>query len=567
MQNFLILLFIFFTPVFSNTLNQISQTQTKQEEERLKALEDQKQTSDIFFDLPKEQTTTIISNEENCFNIKEIILVGDNSDKFKKYLDKTLKKLSFKKDSCIGKQSINIIYTALSNEIISNGYITTTISLPSQNIKNGTLKFEVLPGRINKITLNDTNSTQNRASLFTSFSGDKKDEILNLRDIEQALESLQNASRGDVSVELSPSDKQNYSDINITKQEKLPLMLSLSFDNLGSKATGKYQGGINLYALNLMGFNEIFYASYSKNIFKADKESVRNDSKRGKTDNIYYGLTVPFGRFLLDFNEYRYEYDQIVPGAFGVYKYSGKSKRRHLTLNYLYYRNQFSKNSMFFRLLEKESKNYIEEYELDNQRRKTAGYEIGLNSQFFIKNGYVAIGASYKKATGARGSLRAPEEEYGEGTNRFETVSLDFNFRKRSSLKPLTYDLRFHGMWNNTPLTLQERLSIGGFYTIRGFDSEMSLVGDRGYYIRNTLEYEAFNNHTLYAAFDFGRVSGRSSKYLTGNTLVGSGVGLKGDFEKYGNLSYNIFLGFPLRKPEFFETDDAVLNFSFTYNF
>ena len=120
-------------------------------------------------------------------------------------------------------------------------------------------------------------------------------------------------------------------------------------------------------------------------------------------------------------------------------------------------------------------------------------------------------------------------------------------------------------MWNNTPLTLQERFNIGGYYTVRGFDGEMSLVGDRGYYVRNTLEYHAFNNHTLYTAFDIGRVSGQSSKYLSGNTLVGTGVGLKGNIKK--ELYYDLFVGFPLSKPEFFETDDAVLNFNFTYNF
>ncbi|WP_415271062.1 ShlB/FhaC/HecB family hemolysin secretion/activation protein [Campylobacter ureolyticus] len=133
--------------------------------------------------------------------------------------------------------------------------------------------------------------------MFTSFGINKKGDILNLRDIEQALEILQSASNGNVSFELLPSNKENYSDINITKKEKLPLNLSLSFDNLGSKATGKYQGSLNLNALNLMWFNEIWYLYYSKNIFKADKQSVENDIKRGKTDNIYYSITIPYKRF------------------------------------------------------------------------------------------------------------------------------------------------------------------------------------------------------------------------------------------------------------------------------
>ena len=557
--------FFIATFAFSNNLDQIYKTQAKQEEDRLKSIESQKENSNIILETKTSEISNIILNEEPCFIINEILLIGEGSDKFKQYLKKASKNVNFKKGSCLGKNSINTIYDAFYNEILKSGFITTTINLPSQNLKGKTLKFEIIPGKIDGISLNDKNSIKNRASIFTSFGINKKGDILNLRDIEQALEVLQNASSGNVSFKLIPSNKENYSDIKITKEEKLPLNLSLSFDNLGSRATGKYQGGVNLNVLNLMGFNEIWYSSYSKNIFKADKQSVENDTKRGKTDNIYYGITIPYKRFSLDFNEYRYNYDQAIPGAFGVYKYSGKSKRRNLTLNYLYHRDQISKNSIFFRLWEKENKNYIEDYELDNQRKKTAGYEIGLSSQIFIENGHVVFGATYKKGTGARGALRAPQEDYNDGTNRFGIISVDFNFNKSSSIVPLTYDFKFHGMWNNRPLTMQERLNIGGYYTVRGFDGEMSLVGDRGYYIRNTLEYGISNNHFMYAAFDFGKVSGKSSNYMTDNTLVGYGIGLKGYFKR--KLQYDIFLGFPLNKPEFFETDKNVLNFNLTYNF
>ena len=557
--------FFIATFAFSNNLDQISKTQAKQEEDRLKSIESQKENSNIILTPKKNQISAIIPNEKPCFIINEILLIGKDNNKFEKYLKKSLKNVKFKNGNCIGKKSINIIYNSFYNEILKAGLITTAINLPSQNLKSKTLKFEIIPGKIDTININDKNSTKNRASIFTSFGINKKGDILNLRDIEQALEVLQNASNGNVSFKLIPSNKENYSDIKITKEEKLPLNLSLSFDNLGSRATGKYQGGVNLNALNLMGFNEIWYSSYSKNIFKADKQSVENDTKRGKTDNIYYGITIPYKRFSLDFNEYRYNYDQAIPGAFGVYKYSGKSKRRNLTLNYLYHRDQISKNSLFFRLWEKENKNYIEDYELDNQRKKTAGYEIGLSSQIFIENGHVVFGATYKKGTGTRGALRAPQEDYNDGTNRFGIISVDFNFNKSSSIVPLTYDFKFHGMWNNRPLTMQERLNIGGYYTVRGFDGEMSLVGDRGYYIRNTLEYGISNNHFMYAAFDFGKVSGKSSNYMTDNTLVGYGIGLKGYFKR--KLQYDIFLGFPLNKPEFFETDKNVLNFNLTYNF
>ncbi len=45
------------------------------------------------------------------------------------------------------------------------------------------------------------------------------------------------------------------------------------------------------------------------------------------------------------------------------------------------------------------------------------------------------------------------------------------------------------GMGNGTvpPLTQQDKLSIGGRYTVRGFDGELSLSGEKGWLWRNEL--------------------------------------------------------------------------------
>ena len=95
-----LLVFTFSISAFANPINQASHF--KHEEERLKALEEQKQTSNIFFDTPIEQSQTLLPKEEQCFNIKEIVLVGDEGYKFKSHLKKALKKLTFKENSCIG---------------------------------------------------------------------------------------------------------------------------------------------------------------------------------------------------------------------------------------------------------------------------------------------------------------------------------------------------------------------------------------------------------------------------------------------------------------------------------
>ncbi|WP_228568871.1 ShlB/FhaC/HecB family hemolysin secretion/activation protein [Campylobacter sputorum] len=565
----IIFCFIFALSLLYSNERQIQQREFTNEQQHLKQLQENMPNSNINLQpKSKHEKFSLILNEKPCFIINDINLTGNNKDNFSDHLKKVLRKLNFQKGQCLGKESIAILHSAFSNEIISSGLITTSVIIPNQNIKTErTLTFEVLEGKIDQILINESNSTTDKISVFMAFGGNVSSDDLNLRDIEQALEVFQNSSNAQVGVELIPSLKPNFTNINITKQKSFPIIAQLSFDNSGSDATGKYKGDASVQGLNLLGLNEILYLSYAKNIFSGEHQRVNNESENGGNDSIYYGFTLPFGRISLDFNEYKYNYDQAIAGAYGVYKYSGESKNRNLTLNYLYHRNQISKNSIYLRLWERENKNFIQDYELDNQRRKTAGYEIGLNSQFYIENGSIVLGASYKKGTGARGSLRALEEDYNGGTSRFEKYILNFGFRKSSSNIPLTYDLKFQAMYNGTPLTMQERISLGGYYTIRGFDGEMSLVGDRGFLIRNTLEYDYINNHKTYFAFDIGKVTPQAGLHDSKNALAGVGIGLKGNFKPSGSLGYDIFVGKALSKPEYFETDKVALNFGLTYTF
>ena len=58
---------------------------------------------------------------------------------------------------------------------------------------------------------------------------------------------------------------------------------------------------------------------------------------------------------------------------------------------------------------------------------------------------------------------------------------LDLGY-KHKLVSNLTYDMILHVQYNKTPLTLQDRFSIGGLYSVRGFDGQMSLVGQKGLY-------------------------------------------------------------------------------------
>jgi len=562
--------FLLLSPMIcaSDVIDDISKREQAVQDERIKAINEQKKSTNIRINSSDENSAqTLTINENPCFEIQNIIINGDK--RFENLLKKSLDELKFKSGMCIGSGGIGAIYENFNNKIIESGFITSLAVIPDQNIKSGTLKFEVNVGKIDNVFINDK---IDKSMEFSAFGGLQSGNELNLRRTEQALENINNATNGNVSIELKPSQRENHTDIFIQQDAKRPFLFNLAIDNLGSEATGKYQISPTLQLMNIFGLNEVIYGSYSANFVKGDKQSVENETKFGKSNNFYYGASVPFGRFSLDYNENRYSYHQAIAGAYSVYDYSGTSHKRELTLDYLYFRDQISKHHIYFTAWEKLSKNYIENYELDNQRKKTAGYVVGLNSTFFLDEATLKFNLAYKKGTGALGADTALEEIYGGGTNRFEIILLDAGFRTNLSER-LSYDFAAHARWNLTPLTMQERLNIGGKYSVRGFDGEMSAAGDHGFYLRNTLDYAYLDAHSAYLALDVGRVSGTNDDDYEAMDLSGGGFGLKGIFTKFGKfsefgaLNYDIFAGFPIYKPKDFKTKNLALNFSVGFTF
>ena len=531
-------------------------------------------------------------NETPCFKIDKISLLSENEvasfnassgadeaiireaynanySKFNSILEASLNKLDFKSGSCLGKNSINLIINSFNNEIIKSGYITSSASLVTKSLKDAKLEFVINLGLIDNISINELDSQRNRASLFSAFGEYfHKNKVANIRDIEQALESLQNVSKNDVSIKFLPSNRAGFSNIVITRVDSFPLKAAISIDNLGSKQSGKYQGMLNLSTLNLLGFNEIFSFSRGKDIFK--KYEVTNKfngaTGHGASNNYYYGFSIPFGYFMLEYEKSKYDYAQIINAAYNLYTYKGRSESDSLSLAYTFYRDSNFKNSAYVKLFKRKNKNYLEDYELDNQARRNAGYEVGLKSSWNSYNQAFSAKLAYKKGTGIFRSQPDPLEDSGEATSRFALINLNLNYKYKFEL-PLSYDLNINARYGLNKLSLQDKFSIGGYHSVRGFDGESSLVGNHGVSVRNTLSYNYYKSNSVYAGLDAGMVRAASSGIKDKNTLAGYAIGLRGSIKAYNNLSYDISVSKPLYKPKSFETKSTNVNFIISYEF
>ena len=512
--------------------------------------------------------------EEKCFDINKVKLNGEMSDKFSKYLTQALKELEFKSGMCMGEQAINLLMTKTQNIIIGRGYTTTRILVAPQNLSTGKLELTVIPGLVREIKLDlsdEDNTRAGRIQYAKNIFPIKNGDVLNLRDLEQGLENLKRVPTTEADIQIVPADAPNQSDVIVKwKQRKIPIRVTLSADDAGSRQTGKYQGNITASLDNPLFRSDLFYITVGRNLADQQKITDQNGTTvESGTNNYALHYSVPYKNWLISANASQYKYDQAVAGANNVYNYNGESKTQDLGVTRLLYRDAKRKTSASFKGWHRESKSFIDDAEMSIQRRDVSGWQFNIDHREYIKSSILDLSLGYKRGTGAFSALRAPEEAFDEGSSRMKIWTLDanlnvpFQFEKQN----YNYSSSIRAQYNDTPLTMQDRMSIGGRYTVRGFDGNMTLAADRGYYWRNDLAMSIFPAHQFYIALDAGHVDGQSAEWLLGKTLIGGAMGFRGQFTVGWSFYYDVFAGKPIKKPEYFQTYDMNYGFSVNYSF
>lgn len=461
---------------------------------------------------------------------------------------------------CLGVGSINLIMKRIQNAIVSKGYITTRVLAKPQDLKTGELKLTVILGRIRDIRFKTPSLKANAWNAIPN----RDNQILYLRDIEQGLENFKRVPSVEADIQIYPSEKPESrpgdSDLVISWKQDYPFRFNLSLDNAGSESTGKYQSAFTFSYDNLLTLNDLFYISLNSDLGGGLSGS------RGTRGNTFH-YSIPYGYWLLGFNASKNHYHQTVTGATQDYIYSGNSDNRKIKLSHRLYRDAKRKTQWHLAGWRRSSRNYTDDTEIEIQRRRMAGWALGINHKEYIDKATLELDLNYRRGTGALESLRAPEEDFDEGTSRPKIVEFNTSFKTPFALwdRQFIYQGKLKTQWHKTPLVPQDRFSIGSRYTVRGFDGESTLSGDRGWVIHNDLSMNLKNSsHTVYLGIDYGAVDGQSSKGLIGKYLSGTTFGVKGRIK---GLNYDAYLATALKKPDGFISDNTVFNFTLNWGF
>jgi len=537
------------------------------EQERARLLRDQlERRPDVRLPgaAPAADNARLTFNETPCFAINSIVLQGDVTNEFAWSLEAAGMASADLPDPaighCLGARAIDLVVRRVQNAILARGFVTTRVMVAPQDLKGGVLTLTLIPGRLRSVRLlpgSDPRAyTDNAVPLLTG-------ELLNLRDVEQALENFKRVPTADADIQIEPSTAPGAapgdSDLAIKWRQDRRYRVSVTADDAGSDATGRYQGGVTLSLDHALGLNDLFYVSYNHDL------ALASDRRGTHARAIHYSL--PIGYWLIGVTASDSGYHQTVVGATQNYAYRGTSRNGDVKLSRLVHRNATSKTTVSLRAWERASRNFIDDTEVQVQRRRMGGWEFGIEQRDVIGAATLETHVNYRRGTGAFGAERAPEELFGDGTSRFALITADANL-----LVPFTVGaskLRYAGSWrvqnNRTPLLAQDRFAIGGRYTVRGFDGDASLVAERGWLLRNEIQIPAGKQGgELYVGLDHGQVSGPGVRQLVGTCLTGAAAGLR---TQAGKAQIDVFIGTPLRKPEHFRTGDYTVGFSMNSNF
>ena len=285
---------------------------------------------------------------------------------------------------------------------------------------------------------------------------------------------------------------------------------------------------------------------------------------------IYFSaIHIPYGKDTFSVSYNNYEYHQTVHSYPYDFISKGKSNTSTLTWNHLMSRNQNSKTSFDVSVKKRNSHQYINDLEIPVQQMHTTSLETGIAKQVYIGTDTWYMRLGHKMGIGWFGAM--PENPYEDGPkSRYHMWLFDVDYQHPFTMghRPASYTASFHGQWttNGDRLYGVDDISMGNRYTVRGFDGEITLMSESGWYWRNEVaSYIPDLHSSLYVGLDLGAVYGPSTEDLLGKFIAGMVIGLRGDVSS--GLSYDIFAGIPVYKPPGYHTEKITSGFTCSWRF
>jgi hemolysin activation/secretion protein len=382
----------------------------------------------------------------------------------------------------------------------------------------------------------------------------KKGEVLNIRKIDQITDNLSNIPTLKYKTNLDVGSSAGLTKININGIKEFPLTSSFEYDNLGQESTGRNRYSVSLRENNILGLAESLSLKYI---------SAANAKRKESFSKAVSGSAIlPFRQFRVSYNIFSSKYLTIIEGRNQDFSSSGIALMQSGALQAVLFRNSKTKITLSSGINLSDSKNYINDTLSKVQSRILSNGEVSLFGNFYTPIGAFFVKASFVKGLSILNGVKDnPNITPTSPHAQFDISKLYILYIKRINSTKAVFQTTFDGQFANTELYSQNQITVGGYYSVRGF-KDFTIYGSRGYSWRNDLDFKLgdFTGAQFIKDFGFGFFAdyGTASSPLNkAQKMVGAGY--KISFNK-GNLNANLNVAYPLNYPKYFREEIKKVN-------
>lgn len=528
----------------NNAARQAEQIQREEQLRRMEQMQRDEQSSkpSTTIEMPMPQTG---GNKESttCRDIRIIEIKGSLLLSKNERRELTAPYLN----RCLTVADIEKLLGEITKEYIDRGYATTRAYIPAQDLSTGTLQIMVVEGKISSIEHADPKAGENIVSIDylddNMVSVDSRiygrpnlpgafpfteGENLQLADLEQGIDQLNRLQSNHVSMDIQPGDKPGESRVMIKNERTRNWHVNTSYDNYGTRTTGRQQVGVTASIDSPLGYNE--FLSFTR------REALpwRDPDANSRSNNLYF--SVPFGYTTLSAGYSDSEYQSVLTTAGGVpLSLTGDSDTLFGKVDHVLYRHKYDRLTLSGTLNKKTFNNFLAGQKLAVSSRRLSVADVDMSYMTMLMGGSAQFGFGWSRGLTWFGALKdmngLPHGQVPHAQYNKIRANMDYAIPFEVAKQNLSFTTHAEGQHSDKALYGSEQLSIGSLYTVRGFYAS-TIANDYGGYIRNDLAWskplgQVRNIPVIlrpYLGLDAGAVAGRIHGSPNGG-LVGAAIG------------------------------------------
>jgi hemolysin activation/secretion protein len=174
---------------------------------------------------------------------------------------------------------------------VQHGYSAVHVLLPEQELEAGTVRFQVIESRYGKVTVKD-NLFASEKNVLNAIPSVRSGGVPRAKQTARELKLANENPARQMNVVLKASDKDNLMDASVLVTDSKPGLWSATFDNSGTKETGRTRLGLSYRYANLFDADQVAQVQMQISPQHTDRVKVFGGSY--KIPLYQYGHSVEF---------------------------------------------------------------------------------------------------------------------------------------------------------------------------------------------------------------------------------------------------------------------------------